>query len=206
MMTAVPASAGSCSSRLSSVVLPAPRKPVSTVSGIGAAGPARGLRRRRSLLGGLSAGLAGVFGLGGGLGRRRRSSASSAWRLSWRLRRASSAWRPSARRSSAAVVLASGARRGVASSTGVGVDCAPSVGAAAALGRRGRLRLAGLLALGGLGRLRPCVLARGSRRRRVDRRTRRAGVDADRHRRPRVGPAAARRWRAGRAGSTANTA
>src|SRR5215813_12543457 len=34
--TAVSASAGSSSSRLSSVVLPAPRKPVRTVSGIGA--------------------------------------------------------------------------------------------------------------------------------------------------------------------------
>ena len=45
MMTAVSASAGSFSSRLSSVVLPAPRKPVSTVSGIGAGG------WRRSVLG-----------------------------------------------------------------------------------------------------------------------------------------------------------
>ena len=44
MMTAVSASAGSFSRRLSSVVLPAPRKPVSTVSGIGSAG------RRRSAL------------------------------------------------------------------------------------------------------------------------------------------------------------
>ena len=54
MMTAVSASAGSRSSRLSSVVLPAPRKPVSSVSGIGAGGRLRrGLIDRRSPCGGL---------------------------------------------------------------------------------------------------------------------------------------------------------
>ena len=50
MMTAVSASAGSFSRRLSSVVLPAPRKPVSTVSGIGRRRPARGRRCPASLI------------------------------------------------------------------------------------------------------------------------------------------------------------
>jgi hypothetical protein len=38
--TAVSASAGSLSNRLSSVVFPAPRKPVKTLSGMGSTGPA----------------------------------------------------------------------------------------------------------------------------------------------------------------------
>ena len=90
MMTAVSASAGSFSRRLSSVVLPAPRKPVSTVSGMGSGG-----RRRASGLGRRSFGGRGDLRLGvlGRLCLGRRLRPPRLCSLPGRPPRPSSSWR-----------------------------------------------------------------------------------------------------------------